>query len=146
MPAACSVVALEIALTLGWFSVLWTPLLAAPSAILSAALLTLYGFAVGINLARGRVHISCGCGVPGANNADQPLSSGVLIRNFVLALLALAGVLPILERTLVWHDYVSVVVALLTASILYMATSQLLSNGAAMAAWRHSVDEVKPGG
>ncbi len=146
MPAACTVVTLELALTLGWLSALWTPFLVAPSAVVSAVLLTLYGLAVGINLARGRVHISCGCGVPGANNADQPLSSGIVVRNLVLALLALAGVLPIIERNLAWFDYISVATALLTASILYMATTQLLKNSAAMAAWRHGVNEVESGG
>ncbi|MCZ6855836.1 MAG: methylamine utilization protein MauE [Gammaproteobacteria bacterium] len=146
LPAACTVVVIELVLTLLWFSALFTSLFIAVSAILSAALLTLYGIAVGINLIRGRVHISCGCGVPGANNTDQPLSSGILVRNSVLALIALAGVLPILERSLAWFDYVAIVTTLLTASVLYMATSQLLSNSAAMAAWRQGVKEVEPDG
>ena len=141
LPAACTIVMTELALTACWFSVLWTPLLVAPIAVLSAALLALYSIAVGINLARGRVHISCGCGVPGANNADQPLSRGILARNSVLALLARAGVLPVIERNLYWFDYVVVATALLIASILYAATSQLLSNSAAMAAWRQTVNE-----
>ncbi len=145
-PAACSIVAVELILTLLWFSALYTPLFVAVSAILSAVLLTLYGMAIAINLIRGRVHISCGCGVPGANNTDQPLSSGILVRNSVLALVALAGVFPIIERDLAWFDFLSVVAALVTASILYLATSQLLSNSAAMAAWRHGAKEVEPGG
>ncbi len=145
-PCACTVVVIELALTACWFSVLWTPLLVAPTAVLSAALLTLYFIAVGINLARGRVHISCGCGIAGANNADQPLSSGILVRNSVLALLALVCVLPVIERALYWFDYVAVATALLIASILYAATSQLLSNSAAMAAWRQTVNETEPGG
>lgn len=145
-PAACLIVAVELILTLLWFSALYTPLFVAVSAILSAVLLTLYGIAIAINLVRGRVHISCGCGVPGANNTDQPLSSGILVRNSVLALVALTGVFPIIERDLAWFDFLSVFAALVTASILYLATSQLLSNSAAMAAWRHGVKEVEPGG
>lgn len=145
--AAGSVVLVELILSAGWLSMFWLPMVAMPVAVTSALLLTLYGLAVGINLARGRNHISCGCGVPGANNADQPLSSGILIRNGALSLLALIAVLPFLERSLFWFDYLTAVTALLIAAVLYKATSQLLSNGAAMASWRHQMaHEAEPGG
>ena len=112
-PAAYAVVGIELVITLCWFSVLWTHFLVVPSAVLSTTLLTLYGFAVAINLARGRVHISCGCGVAGTGDTDQPLSSGILVRNSVMALFALTCLLPIVARNLTWFDGVAAVTALL---------------------------------
>jgi hypothetical protein len=58
----------------------------------AAGLLTVFALAMGINLARGRGHIDCGCGDA---RSRQPLSGGLVARNLILAaLLILAAVTP----------------------------------------------------
>lgn len=60
--------------------------------IAAAALLTVFAFAMGVNLARGRGHIDCGCGDA---TRRQPLRAGLVVRNVILAaLLILASVTP----------------------------------------------------
>lgn len=55
----------------------------------SAAVLTLYGAAIGINLLRGRTHIDCGCG-----DVPQLVSSALLWRNGMLVLASLILLVP----------------------------------------------------
>ncbi len=127
---------LEIFLGCGWiffFHPLWI-------AMGSAGLFSIYTGAIAINLARGRVHIGCGCGIAGSAEGDQHLSSGLLVRNGVLILLALLATVPVSSRTLGIIDYATVVSVLLAATLLYIAANQLLNNGAAIGAWRHSHD------
>ena len=93
-PASIVIVVGELILAALWISVALTPTYAAQCSLASAVLLAAYAFAVAINLARGRVHISCGCGVPGASDSDQPLSTGILFRNGALVLFALIPVIP----------------------------------------------------
>ena len=145
-PIAVLLVPIETLLATAWLSGLWTDRFTLPAALMSGLLLAIYGTAVGINLARGRVYISCGCGIPGANDTDQPLSAGILVRNAVLCLLALLAALPALQRTLSWFDYVTMLAALLCGLLLYAATSQLLSNNASMAVWRQLENEEPVGG
>lgn len=54
----------------------------------AAVLLVLFCVAIGINLARGRSHIDCGCF---QSSLRQALSGSLLVRNGVLVLIALAA-------------------------------------------------------
>ena len=144
-PAAIIVVVGEFILAALWISVALTPTYAVPCSLASAGLLAGYAVAVAINLARGRVHISCGCGVPGASDSDQPLSTGILFRNGALVLFALVPAIPAMERSLYWFDYMAIIATLFTASVLYATTSQLLSHSAAMAAWRQNTALLNDG-
>ena len=57
LAGAAAVVALEVAACV----LLLLPSLRAAGAVLAAALLALYASAIGVNLARGRTSIDCGC-------------------------------------------------------------------------------------
>jgi hypothetical protein len=104
----------------------------------TSALLVVYGGAIAINLARGRVHIACGCGL-GAS-ADVRLSGWLVARNVLLAAVAGGAALPVAERALTAYDWLTLLAACATALLLYAASSQLLQNGAAIASWRSDRD------
>jgi uncharacterized membrane protein YphA (DoxX/SURF4 family) len=64
-------------------------LLGAPgSELAAAALLSVFGAAMGINLLRGRTHIDCGCF---DSTLKQPLRWSLVLRNGVLAMLLVAA-------------------------------------------------------
>jgi Methylamine utilisation protein MauE len=131
-PAAAGFVAAELALA----SALWLPSLRAAAAIGAASLLTLYAFAVALNLLRGRRDIDCGCGGPFGR---QRLSEGLVLRNLGLAAAALACALPVAPRALSWLDAVTLAAAVAAASALYAATEVLLAAaGARRAALREA--------
>lgn len=91
--------------------------------LLAAALLMTYLAAIGINIARGRMQIDCGCG-------DEPtgLSSWLLLRNAVLISTALWG-----AGSTVNLSMASVVVGAglsAVAIVLYSALDQMIANHA----------------
>ena len=95
--------------------------LRAAGALLAIALLAVVSSAMALNLARGHTDIDCGCGGFGAAH-QQPLHAGLLLRNAVLVLLALAAAAPGTGRALLWLDAVAV-----GACTLFAATSGSLS-------------------
>lgn len=91
----------------------------------ASALLTIYAFAIGINIVRGNAHLDCGCLGFGARQAQ--LSWGLVIRNIGLAALGvivLSG--AIAQRDLVWIDWVSIAAGLFVISALYVAMDLFL--------------------
>ena len=131
-PVACSIPLVEFSLALLWLTQL-APMFAAG---ISIALLSMYCLAMGINLRRGRVHISCGCGFTGSTVTEQPLSYWLIVRNVVLILMLSVCLLPQAEREFLWVDIVAVLFASCTGLILYSSVSQLLKNDGSMASWR----------
>jgi len=119
-PVAYALPPIEGAVALG--------LLASPSrrlaAIVAIALLAVFSAAVGVNLARGRRHIDCGCfrGV-----LRQPLSWWLLGRNGVLITLALICVPDAAAaRALTWLDLVTVGGGTVALVLLLVAASSVL--------------------
>ena len=110
------------------------------AAIGTACLLGGYTFAIAINLMRGRVHIDCGCSMSGMAGKEQQLSWGLVLRNSILIAIALAAMLPVVERPIGIFDYVTLLAGLCTIVFLYAAANQLFSNGAAIGAWRKRHD------
>lgn len=105
--------------------VLLLPVASRPmGAVLALALLALVTAAITINLARGRRQIDCGCG----GTSHTPLSGGLIVRNAALALLAVAAVLPMQAREVVWLDFVAIGFATHFLLGLYVSANQLLSN------------------
>ena len=110
--------------------------------LVSAALLGIYISVISINLYRGRTYIDCGCGFSTfssrqeLDNGIQQLSFSLVIRNYLLIVLALSSVLPITSRVLNTIDYFGVVAGLLTALLTYSALNQLMINNNAIGAWR----------
>jgi hypothetical protein len=86
-PAAVLLPAAELALAAALLMGLLRPLGALP-ALAAMALLLLFAAAMGINIARGRRHIDCGCGHAALR---QQLGWGQVTRNLVLA----AALLPV---------------------------------------------------
>lgn len=91
-------------------------------ALLAAGLLTGYATAIGINLARGRIHLDCGCLGVGQRQAVRWWMVG---RNLLLAALALIAGQPMLGRELTGLDAVTVICVTATLAILYTAQNVL---------------------
>ena len=106
------------------------------TAIASAALLAVYAGAIGINLARGRVHFDCGCGFGGQSDSEQYLSGGLIGRNLALIGAALLTLVPAAERQLGPGDWLALLGALIAGGLLFSAANQLLANRAAIDVWR----------
>ncbi len=122
--AAWVVVGVEVAVGIG-------VLLQRVEALVAAiALLLGYAAAMGLNIARGRRDIDCGCG-----GTAQPLSLGLVARNAILALGTAIALLPSSERALHWLDFVSVIAATAVLGLLYAATNQLLAARARLEEW-----------
>jgi hypothetical protein len=99
----------------------------------AAALLALYSLAIGVNLARGRREIDCGCFGPAAR---QPLSLALVLRNLVLLALALACALPETPRPLVWVDALTIAAALGFGALVHGSVNALLANAPRLRALR----------
>lgn len=112
----------------------------APVALASMLMLGLYTVAIVINLSRGRVHISCGCGIAGSDEGDQHLTSGLVWRNVTLIVLALIGSLPVARRSFGLVDYATLIAAIPATVLLYVAGNQLLANSGAIGTWRDNDD------
>lgn len=135
-PVSFAVPTVEVLLGLMWL----IGVVPVVTAVASAALLASYTFAIGINVLRGRVHIDCGCGMASLAGREQSVSWGLVVRNLLLIAAALAATLPAGDRTIGAVDYVTLVAGLLAIVLLYATSNQLLSNGAAIGAWRKRRD------
>lgn len=119
VPAAWGTVALEALVVLSLAGGLYPK----AGAALAITLLCLFALAMGVNLARGRREIDCGCFQSGLR---QPLSGGLIARNLLLsaALSSLFIATSPLSAPLQWVDGVGAGIA---AYALYRAFDQLLS-------------------
>lgn len=104
--------------------------LPAPGLVATALLLATYAVAIGVNLARGRRHIDCGCGGPAAR---QPISGRLVARNLLLATAALAGLAPVDARPFVWVDALTVVAATAALATLYATLDRMHADAPALA-------------
>ncbi len=98
--------------------------------VAAVAVLLGYAAAMGVNLARGRRFIDCGCG-----GTAQPLSVGLVVRNLALAVGAIAAMAPVLERSLGWIDLVTITAGVLVVGAVYGAVNQLLAARARLEEW-----------
>jgi uncharacterized membrane protein YphA (DoxX/SURF4 family) len=91
-------------------------------------LLAVYSGAIGVNLARGRRHIDCGCN--GFGQSRQTISGWLLVRNASLGLLPLLLLMaPSNGRPLGWLDSISIAAGLAMASLLWLAGHELARAG-----------------
>ncbi|NWN91159.1 methylamine utilization protein MauE [Marinobacter adhaerens] len=93
--------------------------------VMALLLVSLYGVAIAINLARGRKDIDCGCSGPAMR---QPLQPALLARNLALAIVALGALLPLVDRPLGLHDSFIMIAAGTVLVLLYTATDLWISN------------------
>jgi len=132
-PLALSLATLEAALVAGWLLLPGAALIP----VASIALLAIYMAAIGINLARGRRDIDCGCGF-GTVARAQTLTPWLVLRNALLMLVAASALLPIRDRELGTTDYLALAAAVTTAVMLFAAAGQLARNAAVIRGWRSS--------
>jgi hypothetical protein len=90
----------------------------------AALIFCAYGLAIGVNIARGRTEIDCGCHF-GAARDGAHLSVWMLVRNGVLAAGALLMSLPVSGRETSMIDLLSIAMFVIGAGVLY-ATYELL--------------------
>lgn len=122
-PVAGGLIAAEGAIAIGCL----LPGSATTACLAGALLITAYGVAIAINLARGRRSIDCGCGGPGG---ARPLRADLPLRNAAVAgLLCIASLAPS-ARPLVWLDAATVAGATATLALLYAALDVAAANTA----------------
>lgn len=111
-----------------------TPMTRNAALIASAVMLITYAAAMGINLLRGRRHIDCGCMGPVAR---QSLSGWLLVRNALLAALALVVAISPGSRDLIWLDFFTVAAGVAAAAMTYTTVNHLIANGPNLAQLRY---------
>jgi uncharacterized membrane protein YphA (DoxX/SURF4 family) len=104
-----------------------------PALLSAAVLLLLYAAAIALNLARGRRDLDCGCAGPGAR---RPIGAWMVARNGVLAAVALAAMLPVRARPLVWVDAITIAGATAALGALYASIDRLLADAPRLARLR----------
>jgi len=142
VPASALLVSvLELVIGCFWIGSVFTLQIVSAIPVASSLLLSVYGLAIAVNLARGRTHIDCGCSFS-SNRADsdagQPLSNGLVVRNLVLAAVALVPLLATSARELTVMDHGLLVLTTLVLVLFYAAFNQLLANRGAIASWRNT--------
>ncbi len=116
--AAATAIAMELGTALLILLVATRPI----GALLAAALLIAYAMAMGINLARGRVNLDCGCLGVGRR---QAVRWWMVTRNIVIATFALIAGQPMLVREITVLDAITVVCAAVSLAFLYAAHNVL---------------------
>lgn len=139
-PVGAALIAAEAGVAVG----LWLPRVGPVAGVAAAALLALYAGAIAVNLTRGRRDIDCGCAGP---RRRQPISGAFVVRNAVLAAVALASALPASARALSWIDVVTIVAGGALLALIYAAAEGLLANAprSRALAHRHTADTAPLG-
>ncbi len=91
--------------------------------VVAMGLLVAYAVALGLNLARGRRELDCGCGTIGSRRS---IAGWMVWRNLALALIAAIAALPWVSRPLNGFDMLTIVCGLAAIAALYVAVDQLL--------------------
>lgn len=120
--AAAGVAVVEAVIVIGGL----VPACRAIAALLACGLLLTYAAAMGVNLARGRVFVDCGCGGFGRR---QPLAWWMVRRNLLLGTLALVGAWPVAPRPFGAAELFVIACATASALGLYVAHATLAGNG-----------------
>jgi hypothetical protein len=89
----------------------------APAALGMLVLLLVFAGAIGVNVARGRTDIDCGCF---HSSLKQSLSWWLVVRNIVLAGMALLAIAPATARELVAADWVTIIAGGMTLFLAYL--------------------------
>ena len=95
------------------------------AALIAAALLLMYMFAIGINLLKGRRTIDCGCG---GTEQKQVISEWLILRNGILLFFAYSVMTAVQSRELAWLDWIVALLATAVGCLFYNIVNQLLVN------------------
>jgi uncharacterized membrane protein len=108
---------LTVALALLW------PVTRPWAAWTALGLLVLYAASMGLNLARNRRDLDCGCLAAGHR---RPIAPWMVWRNVLLALCALVTALPWTSRALTGADLLTIIGGATASFVLYLALDRLL--------------------
>ena len=114
---------------------LLVPVTRTVGAILSGALLVLYAGAIGINLARGRTEIDCGCTWSGSG---QTISAWLLLRNAALLPFAYLAGAEWADRAFGLADSIVALAASLALLVCYHGADRLIANWSGLRTFRHA--------
>lgn len=89
-----------------------------------AALMLVYAGALQVNVHHGRTGLDCGCAGPAAR---VPVSGALVVRNVMLAAMALLLALPSSGRAVSWGDFAGAAAATATLVACWMASERLLA-------------------
>lgn len=132
-PSAFALALVELALA----AALLVPFMAELALYGAALMLLLYGLVMELAMWRGRGNIACGCS--GAEGSAS-ISNGLVLRNLVLAILAILATLPGPQnspvRDLSWFDFGLSILVSGTFIALYQAANQLIANRPSLKMWR----------
>jgi hypothetical protein len=103
-------------------------------ALTAATLLLTYAVGIAINLMRGRTRIDCGCLGP---RHRQRISSALLLRNGVLAGIAVVAALPNNQRAFEAIDWLTLFGGVAMLALLYAIAEQLIANPGGTATSQH---------
>ncbi|MEX6724033.1 MauE/DoxX family redox-associated membrane protein [Parapedomonas caeni] len=117
-PAALGLGLVEVAAAGALFA---SPVVAGVGALALAGLCLLYAAGIGVNLARGRTRIDCGC----LGSAGEGIGVSLVVRNLLLALVALALLAGPGDRPLVWLDGLTILGVIVAAAFVYAIMAQL---------------------
>ncbi|MGH8263994.1 MAG: MauE/DoxX family redox-associated membrane protein [Steroidobacterales bacterium] len=112
---------IELTVAFGLFVTQVRPVAAAAA----AGLLFIYGAAMGVNLARGRRHIDCGCEGFGRRRSIAPW---MLVRNGVLMVVAAVAGATSSTRAIEWTDALTIAGGLAAFAMIYFAADHLLAS------------------
>ena len=93
------------------------------AAVVAAILLSAYALAMGVNMARGRSDIDCGCG-----GQPQLLSPWLLLRNCVLVAGSCLLLAPVSARAITWADAFLLILMTAVLGMVYLVVEQLVRN------------------
>lgn len=102
---------------------LLVPVTRTAAAVGGVSLLLAYAVAIGLNLARHRLDLDCGCTGP-ANR--QQIAAWMVWRNLMLALVLASTLLPWAARPLTSTDAVTIIGGLCAVTLIYAALDRLL--------------------
>lgn len=101
-------------------------MLISPLAMVAGAVLLLtYAGAIGINLKRGNVSLDCGCQL---GQAEQTISTALVHRNIILAVVSLVATLPEIHRPLSAYDFGAIAFGLVMCGLVYTSCNMLIAN------------------
>jgi hypothetical protein len=122
-PASRMIPAAEAAAAIG----LLMPQTRSFGALLGAGLLLAYGVAMTLVVVQGRRTLDCGCSLGGTS---QPVSGALIVRNAILALLALNAARATESRELLLYDWALSVLMALVAIVLYAIVNTVTASQA----------------
>jgi hypothetical protein len=125
VPESVVPVIARVVITLEAITVLACLFIPRAGVAIAAALLTVYALGMGLNRARGRSFIDCGCG-----DEPVPLSLALILRNVVLSVLASSALLADPIGPLNWGETLTEIAAATAAIGLYRVTNILIANAA----------------